>query len=147
MLAESRHISAWIDRPAKQVYEYASDPAKLSTWAAGLGGPVEKMDGHWVARSPAGPVAVEFLPRNELGVLDHTVSLPSGEVVYLPMRVISYGDHSEVVFTLRRRPEMSDGDFARDIDAVSADLSMLKRMVEEPTPPRAPQVGPRSAST
>jgi hypothetical protein len=36
----------------------------------------------------------------------------------------------EVVFTLRRRPEMSDDDYAADGAAVAADLATLKRILE-----------------
>jgi hypothetical protein len=35
-----------------------------------------------------------------------------------------------VVFTVRRRPGMSDEDFDRDADAVAADLALLKRLLE-----------------
>ena len=41
------------------------------------------------------------------------------------------GDGSEIVFTVRRRPGMSDADFAADAGAVAADLVRLKRIVEE----------------
>ena len=42
------------------------------------------------------------------------MTLPSGEVVVIPMRVIADGDACEVVFTLRRQPDMSGADFERD---------------------------------
>jgi len=47
------------------------------------------------------------------------------------MRVIADGSSSEVVFTLRRQPDVSDEEFARDADAVAADLSALKRVLEQ----------------
>ena len=78
-----------------------------------------------------GRVAVAFVARNDFGVLDHHVTLPTGEVVYNPMRVITDGDGCKVVFTLRRRPEMSDEELARDANAVAADLATLKRAVED----------------
>jgi hypothetical protein len=130
MTSESRHISAWVDRAADEVYDYASDPVNLPQWAPGLGSSVEKVDGRWVAESPMGRVVFAFVQRNEHRVLDHDVTLPSGETVYKPMRVIADGSGCEVVFTLRRRPGMSDEDFARDADAVSADLTTLRRVLE-----------------
>jgi hypothetical protein len=39
-----------------------------------------------------GRVTVTFAPRNDFGVLDHDVTLPSGETVYNPLRVISDGE-------------------------------------------------------
>ena len=64
------------------------------------------------------------------GVLDHDVTLPSGEVIYNPMRVVPHGDGSEVVFSVRRLPDMSDEDFARDAGLVQADLARLKHVLE-----------------
>lgn len=126
----SRHISTHIDRPAGEVYAYASNPANLPEWAQGLGGSIDRIDGQWIAESPMGRVVVAFAKENELGVLDHDVTLPSGEVVYNPVRVIADATGCEVVFTLRRQPGMSDADFWRDGDAVAADLSALKHVME-----------------
>jgi hypothetical protein len=46
------------------------------------------------------------------------------------MRVIPDGDGCEVVFTLRRLPDVSDEDFERDAGLVQADLTRLKHVVE-----------------
>jgi hypothetical protein len=91
---------------------------------------MEQTDGQWVAESPMGRVTVSFVDRNAFGVLDHVVTLPSGDRVYNPLRVIPYGDASEVVFTLRRQPGMTDEQFRADADAVRADLGSLKRLLE-----------------
>jgi hypothetical protein len=56
--------------------------------------------------------------------------LPSGDVVYNPMRVIPNGDGCEVVFSLRRLPGMSSEDFERDAGLVQADLTRLKQVLE-----------------
>jgi hypothetical protein len=130
MTSESRHISERIDRPAAEVYDYASDPANLPQWAPGLGSSVEKVDGRWFVETSMGRVGFAFVPRNEYGILDHDVTLPSGEVIYNPMRVIADGSGCEVVFTLRRLPGMSDEDFTRDAEAVAADLTRLKLVCE-----------------
>jgi hypothetical protein len=130
MTSESRHLSEWIDRPAGVVYEYALEPANLPEWAPGLGSSVEKVDNRWFVETPEGRAGFAFVPRNEYGVLDHDVTLPSGEVVYNPMRVIADDRGCEVVFTLRRRPGMSDENFRADADAVTADLARLKQVLE-----------------
>jgi Polyketide cyclase / dehydrase and lipid transport len=127
---DSRYISEWIDRPADEVYEYASDPANLPHWAPGLGSSVKKVDDRWFVETSEGRVGFAFVQRNEYGVLDHYVTLPSGEVVYNPMRVIADESGCEVVFTLRHRPGMSDEDFRADADAVAADLTRLKQVLE-----------------
>src|SRR4051794_10331781 len=132
MAHESRHISLPVACPAQVAYDYASDPRNVPEWAPGLGSAVEQVDGTWFIESPMGRVAVAFAPPNEFGVLDHSVTLPTGEVVHNPMRVIPDGDGCEVVFTLRRLPGMSDQEFARDGGLVAADLARLKRVLEDP---------------
>ena len=130
MPSESRQISEWIDRPAGDVYDFASDPANVPRWAPGLGTSVENVDGKWFVETGSGRVGLAFAERNTFGVLDHKVTLASGEVIYIPMRVVPYGDGSEVVFSLRRLPEMSDEEFARDAGLVQADLTRLKHVLE-----------------
>ena len=126
----SKQITAWIDRPANEVYAFASNPANVPQWAPGLGTSIELVDGQWFVETSDGRVGVAFAERNGLGVLDHEVTLPSGEVIYNPMRVVADGDGCEVIFTLRRQPEMSDEDFERDAGLVQADLLRLKQIME-----------------
>jgi hypothetical protein len=130
MRSESRHVSEWIGRPVADVYEYASNPANLANWAPGLGKSVVHVDGQWFVETDSGRVRVAFADRNKYGVLDHDVTLPSGEVIYNPMRVVPNGDGCEVVFSVRRLPDMSDEDFARDAGLVQADLTRLKHLLE-----------------
>ncbi|MGC9409476.1 SRPBCC family protein [Streptomyces sp. DZ1-3] len=128
---QSRHVSVHVDRTVDEVYAYASDPANLPAWAHGLGESMEQVDGRWfAASSPMGRVEVAFVPRNDLGVLDHHVTLPSGQTVHNPVRVIADGAGSEVVFTVRRQPGTSDADFERDASTVAADLARLKELLD-----------------
>lgn len=128
---ESRHIGVRIGRPAAEVYAYASDPANLPSWAHGLSGSIAREGDVWIAESPMGRVTVAFTPPNDLGVLDHDVTLPSGETVHNPVRVLPYGDTaSEVVFTLRPLPGMTAADVDRDAATVTADLHRLRHLLE-----------------
>lgn len=130
MAAASRHISEYIGRSAEEVYAYASNPVNLPHWAPGLGSSVEGTGGQWFVETPAGRVRFAFAPQNELGVLDHYLTLDSGEVIYVPMRVIPAENGSEVIFTLRRRPGMTDEEFQADGDAVASDLASLRSVLE-----------------
>lgn len=113
------------------MYEFASNPENLPEWAAGLGDSVENVDGDWIAESPMGRVEVEFTADNQFGVLDHDVTLPSGETVYNPVRVFPNEDGSEVVFTLYRRRGVTDQEFENDAKAVQNDLETLKVLLED----------------
>ena len=130
MAAESRHINVGIDRPAEAVYAYAADPAHLPEWAPGLCTAIEQVDGRWVADSGMGRIVIRFAPSNPFGVLDHDVTLDTGETFHNPMRVLPNGDGAEIVFTMRRQAGATDADFDRDTAAVRADLTALKQILE-----------------
>ena len=131
-MSEARHVSVYIARPPSEVYAFASDPENLPRWAAGLARSTVRPDGDaWVADAPFGKVRVKFAPRNSLGVMDHDVTTDSGETVHNPMRVVPNGVGSEFVFTLIRRPGMSDAEFASDMSAVARDLQTLKALLEK----------------
>jgi hypothetical protein len=131
MTFTAKHISVSISRPAAQVYEFASNPENLPKWAAGLSGSIKKVNDDWIAESPMGRVKVKFAEKNQFGVLDHDVTLPSGVKVTNPMRVFPNNDGSELVFTLYRRPDMSDKEFAEDAKSVEKDLAKLKTLLEK----------------
>ncbi len=130
VMFEARHVTISIDRPPADVYAYVSDPVRLPEWAAGLSGSIAHLDGKWVAASPMGRVTVEFAPPNLFGVLDHDVTLESGEVVHNPFRVLPNGDGSELVLTLLRREGMSAEEFDADEAAIRGDLETLRGILE-----------------
>ena len=78
-----QHVSVVIERSADLVDDYAADPANLPDWAAGLADTaVERTAEGWVANSPRGRVVVDFAEHNDFGVLDHVVTMDSGERVH-----------------------------------------------------------------
>jgi hypothetical protein len=99
--------------------------------AAGLSGSIKNGKGEWIAESPMGTLKVKFAEKNRFGVLDHDVTLPSGETFYNPMRVFPNKDGSELIFTLYQRPGMSDKDFKNDEEQIKGDLERLKGLVEK----------------
>lgn len=126
----SRHVSQVVRRPVGEVYAYAADPAHLPRWAAGLAqGEITQEGDTLRVDSPMGRVSVRFVPRNDLGVLDHDVTLPDGTVVTNPLRVLAHPDGSEVLFTVRQR-DLSDAELEADAAAVAADLARLRDLLE-----------------
>jgi hypothetical protein len=130
MAQESKQVAILIDRPVTEVYEYVFDPVHLPEWAAGLGEGVTNVEGQWYVETTAGRLGLEFVSHNDFGVLDHYVTMPSGEVFYNPMRVFANDGGTEVVFTVRRSAGMSDDDFENDAQLVAADLERLKSVLE-----------------
>jgi hypothetical protein len=54
MTFPARQIAVPIERPPGEVHAFASDPAKLPLWAAGLVGSIRNAGGEWIAESPRG---------------------------------------------------------------------------------------------
>jgi len=128
MPAEIIHIS--IDRDWQRVYDFASRPENMPLWASGLASGLKKDGDDWLAAGPLGTVRVSFVPKNEFGVIDHTVTIESGLRVYNALRVVPNGSGCEVMFTLLRLPGLTDAQIAADADHVRRDLAALKRLME-----------------
>ncbi|QDU27536.1 Polyketide cyclase / dehydrase and lipid transport [Anatilimnocola aggregata] len=126
-----RNISVSIDCSAARVYRFVSDPRNLPQWATAFCKSVREEQGDWIISTPEGEVQIRFAAANELGVLDHVVMLAPGVEVHVPMRVITNGAGSEVLFTLFQLPSMSAAKFAEDAGLVERDLNTLKRVLEE----------------
>ena len=73
---------------------------------------------------------IRIAPKNDCGILDHTVIPAPGMEVFVPMRVVPNGEGSEVIFTLFQQPGMSDENFAKDQGMVKQDLATLKQVME-----------------
>ncbi|AXH96738.1 SRPBCC family protein [Ornithinimicrobium avium] len=126
----SLHLSRVIAAPPQEVYDFVADPFHLAAWASGLTeGTVQQEGDRVVVDSPMGRVEVEFVPRNEHGILDHDVTLPSGEVVRNHMRVLGHPQGAEVILTLRQLG-LSEEELERDRRLVEADLDQLKGLLE-----------------
>ena len=104
----------------------------MPLWASGLAAGLTRDGDDWIADGgPIGAVRVRFAPDNELGVIDHRVTLPDGLVVDNALRVVPNGTGAEVMFTLLRQPNMDDDAFETDAAHVARDLETLKTLMEE----------------
>ncbi|HIV70985.1 MAG TPA: SRPBCC family protein [Candidatus Aquabacterium excrementipullorum] len=132
-MTDSITLGVSLDCPWDKAYAFLSDPANMPRWASGLGDTLTQEDGRWIAEGPLGRVAIRFEPRNELGVLDHTVELPDGGQSYNPMRLVrdAGGSACVLLFTLLRQPGVSDTQFDGDADWVRKDLAALKGLLDE----------------
>jgi len=129
-MLNSRTITCSINKPPATVYEFASNPENLPQWVRSFCLSVRKTGDEWPMQTPTGWLGIRFVPPNELGVLDHVVTLPDGQSILNPMRVAANGDGSEVMFTLFQLPGKSDEQFAKDAGMVKADLQTLKAVLE-----------------
>ena len=130
MILKSKTLTISINCSPKKVYEFVSNLENMPKWAKTFCRSIKKSNGEWIIETPQGPMGIRIAPKNEFGVLDHTVIPASGTEVFVPMRVVPNGNGSEVVFTLFQQPGMSDENFARDQRMVEQDLATLKQVME-----------------
>ena len=142
-----RVITLAIEKPAAAVYAFASNPLHLTQWAAGIGTQITPDGDRWRLSTPAGDAFLRFEPPNSHFILDHWVTTPAGQEVYVPMRLVPNGDGCLVVFVLYQQPNMNDDQFAQDSQMVENDLKTLKALMEEPTPAAEDAPSITSAST
>jgi len=133
-LRRCRTLSVSIACPPARVYAFVRRPENLPRWASGLGTSIRHTGDGWVLDTADGPLGFRFVADNDVGVLDHVVTLASGESILNPMRVVSNGEGSEVSFTLFELPGMTAEAFAADAATVEGDLRTLKRVLEGGSP-------------
>ncbi len=127
---EARIVHIGIERDWRDVYAFAAKPENMPRWASGLAAGLEPDGDEWVAHGALGNARVRFTPRNDLGVLDHLVTLEAGVQVHNALRVVPNGSGAEVMFTLLRQPGMSKEQFDSDAEWVQKDLNTLKAQLE-----------------
>lgn len=126
----TKTLTVSIERPPGEVYRFVSDPRNFPTWVTSFCRSVRRAGDEWIVETTQAPVKLRFAAKNDLGVLDHYVTVAAGREILVPMRVIPNASGSEVLFTLFRLPEMSDDEYARDLGMVEADLRTLKDVLE-----------------
>jgi len=126
----SRTVSIAIARDPQGVCDFVTDPRNLPRWAPGFARSVDRSADGWIVDTADGPMPIEFVARNTLGVADHRVTVAPGVDVLNHLRVIANGSGSEVMFTLFQTADTLDDRFDADVARVEADLQALKRILE-----------------
>ncbi len=127
----SKTLSISIQSTPAKVYEFVSNAENLPVWATTFVRSIRQVKGEWVIETAQGPAKIRIAPKNESGILDHTIQTAAGDEVFVPMRVVPNGDGSEVLFTLFHMPGMTDEAFAADATMVEQDLQTLKKLMEQ----------------
>jgi hypothetical protein len=108
-----RLINVSINKPASDVYRFASNPENFPKWMDFVKS-IKKDGDIWIGETSLGPFRFKLVPKNEFGNIDHHVTLPDGQVVFNPMRVMDNNKGTEFIFTLFRMPGRSDKEFEED---------------------------------
>lgn len=130
-MMKSETITVRIDRPAAEVYEFLREPRNLPSWTSMPGPSFEHLSGNdWATEAATGRIIYRYADRNPYFVLDHAVFAEGTEPFTTPMRIVSIGEGSEVLYTLIQRPGMTDAELASEREWVKADFLTLKTLME-----------------
>jgi hypothetical protein len=126
--AEVVHTSIAV--PRHELIAFLSDMNQWKTWAPWIRSVSRSSATAWTLGTDAGPMEVQFVERNSLGVLDHEVTLAPGVTVVNSMRVLANGSDSDLVMVLLQSAQASTEEFERDVQAVRDDLARIKKVAE-----------------
>ena len=128
--AVNKKLSIRVNRSAAEAYEFLSEPQNFGRWSSRAGTSLRPAGSDWIAETHEGPATVRFTERNSRGVLDHSLELPRGESIYVPLRVVASDEGCELVLTLFRRRDMSEERFAAEAELAMRDLVAAKQILE-----------------
>jgi len=87
-------------------------------------------DGSWSFTTPRGPAKMRFHENKEFGILDH--EFVDDEVRWqVPMHVVQNGSASEVIITLFKPSNFSDGPFSERMKEMEKVMEIMKQTIEK----------------
>lgn len=86
-------------------------------------------DGWWSFTGPHGKSKLKFNGDKSLGVLDHKY-VDEESTWDVPMKVIPSGESSEIIITLNKPDELTDGQFDQRMAEIGELLVSMKNIIE-----------------
>lgn len=128
MRADTRTIS--IHANPERVIEFLSDPTNLPRWAVGFAKSVRRDGTRWLVTTGGGEVGIRIVAEHRTGVVDFFISPAPGIEGLAASRVVPAGAGVEYVFTQFQAPDMPDDMFAKNVQALAHELTVLKALLE-----------------
>jgi polyketide cyclase/dehydrase/lipid transport protein len=132
MRADTKTIS--IEAPPEKVLKFLADPENLPRWAVGFAKAIRREGDRWVVSTGGGDIVVRIDADGRTGVVDFWMSPAPGIQALAGSRVIPRGSGAEYVFTQFQAPGMPDDVFARSIQTLVHELTVLKALLEVECP-------------
>jgi Polyketide cyclase / dehydrase and lipid transport len=112
------------------VVDFLGDPRNLPRWAVGFARSVRLDGDRWIVSTARGEVPIRIVSDRRLGVVDFHMSLVPGREAVAASRVVPSEDGAEYVFTQFQEVDMPDEVFARSVQALAHELTVLKALLE-----------------
>ena len=132
MNADTRTVS--IDASPAQVFEYVADAQNLPRWAVGFAKEVRPAGSSWTVQTGAGEMGLAIDADAATGRIDFWMTPAPGVRALAASRVIPRGTGSEYVFTQFQGEAMPDEAFARSVQTLQHELTVLKALLEVECP-------------
>jgi hypothetical protein len=133
MRADTKTIA--IHAPQQKVVEFLANPENLPRWAIGFARGVRRDGERWlVATQGGGEIGVRIAADPASGVVDFHMSPAPGIEVLAASRVVPSGDGVEYIFTQFQDSTMTDEMFAKSVQAVAHELTVLRALLEVECP-------------
>lgn len=131
-MRRSRAVSVQIARPFDEVYRFLAEPLNFSKW-----GPVQDAEmihiggRDYLVQVPRGEVVLRFIEPNPYGVLDYWVFPQGGDPgAVTSCRLVPNEEGCEVTILWLQREGEDDIKFNSEVDWLTADLGVLKSLLE-----------------
>ena len=125
-IRESITVTTGIETPYEKAFAYISNPRNQPAWAVNFVKEVKGTDDELVMVTPIGDLPFEFRTDPALGSVD--IVFKGGGAI--PTRVVPNGKGSEFIFTLFRPDGTPDDAWARQLEGLKEELSILKTTLE-----------------
>jgi hypothetical protein len=132
MRADTKTIT--IHAQPRQVIDFLAEVQNLPRWAIGFAKEVRRRDDRWLVTTGSGEMGIRIVADSTSGVVDFYLSPAPGVEALAASRVVPSGDGVEYVFTQFQAPDMPDEDFARSVQALVHELTVLKALLEVDCP-------------
>jgi DNA-binding MarR family transcriptional regulator len=123
-----------INRNARDVFAFLSQPENLPQWALPFCKRIEPVEGEWwIVTSPTEGVPdrrLRFVTDASAGVIDMYISPREGVEVLVPTRVVANGDSAEYIFTQFQLPNQPDETFQAQVAGMAIEFAAIKRVLE-----------------
>lgn len=132
MRADTKTVT--IHATPSQVVDFLADPRNLPRWAVGFAKAVRHEGDRWIVSFGTGEMDLRVVADRTLGVVDFHMSPAPGVEALAASRVVPAGAGAEYVFTQFQSPGMPDEMFAKNVQAVVHELTVLKALLEVECP-------------
>jgi hypothetical protein len=131
-MKRSRAVSVQIARPFDEVYAFLAEPSNFPKWGPVHDARMTHIGGRdYLVQVPRGQVVLRFIEPNPYGVLDYWVFPPGSDAgSATSVRLAPNEEGSELTILWLQREGDDDVKFQSEVDWLSADLGVLKSLLE-----------------